>query len=295
MMISKRWGNSCYRLANAQQQAELSNVSLDLSNSIVATIKKRIENGAALPSELLLAELEYQRAELAQTEAQMKIQIAQVTLASMWGATQSNVRMITPTEPDFDRLVNRIPLSVADSSRELRTLDQLLKIKSAETQLVIKESKPNLTLSSGLKRVVVDRSNSFLLGISLPLPFKNPSQGSIIALEAEQKQLSYERKLALNKSRAELRSGVTILENIILRHDLLETRLLPTAEEAYRTTESLYQMGRLPYTSLLEANRSLVELSFEHNDLVLDLWEQIVELERMSGTELLSKKDLTND
>ena len=72
-------------------------------------------------------------------------------------------------------------------------------------------------------------------------------------------------------------------DHLVKRHTTLESTLLPVAEEAYATIHNTYRAGRTPYTSLLEAERSLVGLRFEHNDLVLSIFLQIVELERIVG------------
>ena len=47
-----------YSLAHAQQQVILSQTALELANDIVKNITFRLDRGAALQSELLLAELE---------------------------------------------------------------------------------------------------------------------------------------------------------------------------------------------------------------------------------------------
>lgn len=74
------------------------------------------------------------------------------------------------------------------------------------------------------------------------------------------------------------------LEHISCR--TLDSLLLPTAEKAYQTIQKAYEAGRLPYTQLLEAERSLNDLRFENNDLLMEIHIEIMALEAISGAVL---------
>ncbi|RKX25100.1 MAG: hypothetical protein DRP45_06730 [Candidatus Zixiibacteriota bacterium] len=284
-----------YRLAHAQEWLDLSDISIGLANDIVATMQKRIDKGAALESELLLAQLEQQRARLARADAALEIETAQISLASLWTGDSIGVKVVVPAEPDFETVLSQISESMADSTRELLALDRHQEQLNAERYLVAAESKPNLTLSGGYKRLAADGSSSFVFGLALPLPFRNQNRGTLQSLDAEIQQVDFERQQAHLESTAALASGVAHLRQLNHRRTALEEELLPTAEEAYRTIQILYQSGRLPYTNLLEANRALVELKFERNDIVLALREQIIALEQLGGMILQAHEERNND
>jgi cobalt-zinc-cadmium efflux system outer membrane protein len=134
-----------------------------------------------------------------------------------------------------------------------------------------------------------------MFGLALPLPFGNKNRGTLRSLDADMKRIDLQRQQAQLRSITAVASGVARLRQLGYRHVALHDELLPTAEEAYQTIQTLYQSGRLPYTSLLEANRSLVELRFEHNDMMLALREQIITLERLGGVILQADEDSDND
>jgi cobalt-zinc-cadmium efflux system outer membrane protein len=284
-----------YTLVHAQEQFELSKVSIGLAEDIVATIRDRSDKGAALESELLLARLELQRADLAKSDAATDLLAAQIALATLWAGDPSGVRVVAPVEPKVALILERIPESMADSTRELLVLDRVVEQLNADRRLATVESKPNLTLSGGYKRLTADKSNSLIFGLSLPLPFRNQNRGTLQSLDAELNRVELERKQASLESAAAVASGVARLRQVDRRHDALDNELVPTAEDAYRTIEALYQVGRLPYTNLLEASRSLVELKFEHNDMLLAVREQIIALERLGGVILQADEDSNND
>jgi outer membrane protein TolC len=94
-----------YRLAHAQEQYQLSDISNELAEDIAATIQQRIDKGAALQSELLLAKLELRGAGLARAEAVTGIKTAAISLASLWAEDSGEIRVVIPAEPDFEALL----------------------------------------------------------------------------------------------------------------------------------------------------------------------------------------------
>ena len=76
------------------------------------------------------------------------------------------------------------------------------------------------------------------------------------------------------------------MTQLIEKHATLDSLLLPTADKAYRKLQEAYEAGRVPYTQLLEAERSLIYNSFEHNDMLLAIQEQIITLEQATGVVL---------
>ena len=153
----------------------------------------------------------------------------------------------------------------------------------AAKRLAAAEAKPGITLSGGFKRFEVNNSKSFLFGISLPLPLFNRNQGQTAALEATIRSQEYKQKRARLETKAFLSSAISQLNQLIRRHLALDSLLLPTAENAYKNIEKNYNVGRIPFTSLLEAERSLIELRFQHNDVLNAISEQLIAIEQISG------------
>ena len=282
-----------YTLVHAQQRLVLSATSEELARDVVENIELRITKGAALQSEILLAKLEVQRAQLILEEAQQKVMSAQVDLAALWNAATTEVRVDADPEPELTGILGRVSLLQAeiDSTRTVIGLDRQSAILRAEQSLAGAEARPSITLSGGYKRLEANNSNSLILGVSLPLPFFNRNQGTRESLEAELRSLDYEIDRARLETISGLRSNSLKLEQLVKRHYDLDSLLLPTAEETYKTLQSAYKAGRVPYTQLLEAQRSLNELHFEHNNMLLEIHEQIITLEALTGVTLRIDKE----
>jgi len=277
-----------YQLSHAQERFRLTEKSVDLAESTLENIEFKLRQGAAMQSEMLLAQLEVQRMQLARAEARQELDVAQISLVSLWNGDYFGFSLITPSEPDFKSSTERLLVSLeqTDSTREILTLAQQRDMLRAEQELVKAEARPAITLSGGFRRIEADGSNSFLIGIGLPLPLWNRNQGVSESLQAQMRLLDYQAEQADIEARAEIRSGVTRLRQLIEQHDILDSSLVPTGEEAYQFLQEAYQAGRIPYTSLLEAERTLNELRFEHNDMLLSLYEQIIALERTTGVQV---------
>ena len=282
-----------YTLVHAQQRLVLSTTSEELARDVVENIKLRITKGAALQSEILLAKLEVQRAQLILEEAQQEVMSAQVDLAALWNAATTEISVDADPEPELTGILGRVSSleTEIDSTRTIIGLDRQSAILRAKKSLAGAEARPSVTLSGGYKRLEANNSNSLIFGVSLPLPFFNRNQGTRESLEAELRSLDYEIDRARLETVSGLRSNSLKLEQLVKRHYDLDSLLLPTVEEAYKTLQSAYKAGRVPYTQLLEAQRSLNELHFEHNNMLLEIHEQIITLEALTGVTLRIDKE----
>jgi len=282
-----------YTLAHAQQNVILSQASVALAKEIVENITHRLDRGAALQSEQLLAQLEEQRSQLALDQADQEVLAIEATLVSLWRGTPWGLRVATSNEPDFSGIVDHVSsfLDQIDSSRDIIQMLSESAALQAEKTLVVAEAKPAITLSGGFKRLEENNSNSFLFGISLPIPFLNRNQGKRESIDARLNSLKYKIEQSKSETKATIQSQSIRLRLLIDNHATLDSLLLPTAEHAYRTLQKAYDAGRVPYTQLLEAERYLNDIGLEHNDMLLAIQEQIIELEYLSGVAMPVEKE----
>jgi cobalt-zinc-cadmium efflux system outer membrane protein len=282
-----------YSLSHAQQKEELSRKSVDLASKIVENIKYRLDKGAALHSELLLAQLEEQRALLALEQAKQDKAAKEALLTALWMTNSSGIKVSVNGEPDHEYLLAKIDVlqDKIDSSRQILLTRNELNILEAEKKLVNAESRPAITLSGGVKRFEVDKSRSFLFGISLPIPLFNRNQGMLQSIDSRIRSLEIYAEQQRVETAAGIRSQSIQLKKLIDGHATIDSILLPTSEKAYQTLQNAYEAGRVPYVQLLEAERALNDLNFEHNDMLLAIQEQVIELESLTGVILSAEKE----
>lgn len=273
------------KLMYSQRQKELADSSVVLAESIVTSIKYKMKQGAALQSELLLAQLEYGRSQLTNNEAQQELKSSQIKLASLWNSTLSNIYITAPEEPELKIAIDKLHTLLVDpyTSRGVERLHFRNNRIKAEKKYASVETSPTLKLSGGFKRNEFDNSNSFLFGISIPLPISNRNQGKKASLEAALLANEYQQQREKIEANSNLNSAILRVNQLIEQHMFLDTLLLPTAENIYKTFVETYNVGRIPYTTLLEAERSLIGLRFEHNDVLFSIYQQLILIERISG------------
>jgi len=280
-----------YALVHAQNRSLLGDSSVALAQSVIDDITFRIERGVGLQAERALAQLELQRVGLARDEIQQELLVARTELTSFWGSADTGITVFSSDEPDLDGILTQLPVLGAqfDSTRHVLLLMREAGTLQAARQLAQAEVRPSLTLSGGYKHLKSDGSSTLLFGIALPLPFFDRNRGTIAGLDAQLHSLEYRQERARHEASAVVRGSVTRLNQLVKRHSTLDTLLLPTASDVYHQLQQAYVAGRIPYSSLLEAERALIDLRFEHNDMILAIHEQIIEIERITGAILNAK------
>lgn len=270
-------------LGHAQRRLRLTQDAVNLASDIATAARIRVDLGAAMQSELLMGQLETVTAELQVAEATSELEIARTELIALW---QGDASAVIVAETDFDPTVTvRIDVlqGLIEGSRDVRSLEAEAALSEAELNLERSGAKPNLSLSGGFKRAKVDGSNSFVLGVGFPLPFLNRNQGNIVSLEARQDVLRLSRQQALLNATADFETSKRRIEQQVSRYRMIRAQVLPKAEETYISLKSAYKKGKLPYFTLLEAQRIFLDLRFELNDIGLIIKHEIVALERLLG------------
>lgn len=272
-----------FEVVHSQERVKLSLEASQNARSIVETAQVRVERGAALRSEFLLGELEFERAQLNLAQAESDLESARERLSSLWEKPFSSFSVQHP-QAEMETLadVKRLRSLIAES-REIRALDREEQTTKARADLERSNGKPSLTLSGGVKRLESDNANSFIIGAGLPLPFFNRNQGSTASLKASLEALKLQRKQALTDTETEFNFRERRLAQLASRYQILKTSILPKAGETYSSLESAYASGRIQYSMLLEVRRTLVDLRFELNDTDLAIRQELVALERLLG------------
>jgi len=281
-----------YSLLHAQSRLELTDKAARLAREVAEAAGVRVEKGAALASEQLLGRLEFERAQREVVLAETELESARRSLAALWRGDQRNIGTVIP-DPGLETLPDLASLkSYLKGSREVvrcgfeeTGVNGLLHLEKTNRL-------PSPILSGGYRRSQADGTCTYLVGVGIPLPLFNRNQGTISSLKAQSDALKSAREQALTNVEAELETIHQRLNSLLENRASLRTLILPKAEEAYRSLKRAYELGRIPYTALLEGEQTLMEVRFEVNDLDLAMRQEMVALERLLGIDL---KDITGN
>jgi cobalt-zinc-cadmium efflux system outer membrane protein len=281
-----------YALLHAQNKLRMTEEAVRLALEVAEAATIRVEKGTALSSERLLAQLDFEQARIEAVFAETELENARRNLAALWRGSEQDFKVVdsspsTTTLPDLAVLKSLLEQSreVVKWTLEQANLNALLNLEKANRL-------PSPTLSGGYKRSEADRTNTYLVGIGIPLPLFNRNQGSIGSLRTQSDAAKSAREQALVNAEAELEAIHQRLNTLLSNRASLQALILPKAEEAYRSLKRAYQLGRVPYATLLEGEQTLIEVRFELNDLDLAIRQEIIGLERLLGIDL---RDMINN
>ena len=276
-----------YLQVHAQNSLALAKDATDLAATMTTSVESRLEQGAAMISELLLSELELQQARLEQAQMEYELASAQDDLASLWGGGEVGlVAVDSGLDPGVLRRLESLQPDLEQSREVMLAKSQEEQLK-AQMSLQRAENKPSLTLSGGYKHVRADGTNSFILGLALPLPFFDRGQGNTRALLAEAEAAGLAHQQAIISAGLEYRSLARKLKQFSARRKMIYEIILPQSQETYRSLGQAYEKGKVIYSVLLQGEQTLIELRAELNDLDLALVEQVIALEQLLGIRLL--------
>jgi cobalt-zinc-cadmium efflux system outer membrane protein len=280
-----------YTMLHAQKKLRLAEDAAQLGFEVAEAARVRLEKGVALSSEQLLAQLGFEHARIEAVFAETELGNARRNLAALWRGGEEDFKVVdsnppTPALPDLGVLKSYLEESreVVGWTLEQANLNALLNLEKTHRL-------PSPTISGGFKRSEADGTNTFLLGLGIPLPLFDRNQGAISSLRVQSEAAISAREQVLVNAEAELGAIHQRLSTLLSNRASLQTLILPKAEEAYQSLKRAYQLGRIPYATLLEGEQSLIEVRFELNDLDLAIRQEIIALERLLGIDL---RDITN-
>jgi len=116
---------------------------------------------------------------------------------------------------------------------------------------------PDITASGGIRRFAEGRETAFVVGVSIPLPFRDRNRGNIEAAQSESIAANAALSLSrLNASRARYDASI-MLGAADVRLEALAGSGIAQAEEAVRIANIGYSAGRFSLVELIDAQNAL--------------------------------------
>ncbi len=95
---------------------------------------------------------------------------------------------------------------------------------------------------------------------------------------------------AQTMTRASIREYFTKVQASRRLIDLYKTSILPQSEQAVKVSESAYQTDRIDFLNLLDSQRAVLDFRLEYYQTLAQYGQQLAELERRVGRDLLGPK-----
>lgn len=208
-----------------------------------------VEVGREPPLRALRADAALAEARARLVEAEAESLSARTALATLWAGGEAP---LVPAEfPDI--LPPASLMSEAQESLTYRVARAESTAAAAEIERQRSLRIPDPTVSAGVRRFGESGDNAFLVGVSIPLPFRDRNQGNIAAAEARLRAANAREAVALADYEQAVATARARYLGAEARVETLSQTSLPQAEEALRLVRIGYRNGRFPLIEVLAA------------------------------------------
>lgn len=249
----------------SERRLELVTRELELARATKSLTETRVETGDASPAQLtrlvvpiVTAELNVARAGRMRTAAFQSLSLSWAERSMSFEHISGDLGAIMPP-PSAESLVQYIAgnPSVARWAVEVS-------VRVAERRLAKAEAVPDLVGRFGIRRHRESGDDSFVVGLSLPLPLFDRGQAQIESTRAGEAATQERQLAAVLQVEGLLNNTYAALANAYDEAVVLRDRALPAAEQAYRDTQLAFKEGKLRFLDVLDAQRTLFELQTRH-------------------------------
>lgn len=270
-------------VAFAQENLMMATDRRALANEVFSSIASKVEAGKAAPLQQSRAEMVLAKSELVLEKARRYLEVKKKQLASLWGDCEADFEGVD--FPLFDlKPLSEFCLLLDQQENNPDLLQWDVQIAQAEAVIALEKAAavPDLTVTAGYE-IENQGGNSWMLGVSFPLPVFDRNQGNISRAEWALCQLYEKQRAEIVRLRAELTLTYEEAHNSYLTGVAYQKRLLATAQEAFDGARAGYAQGKYDYFELLDAQSTLFEVRDEFMQTLMEYHSQKADLYRLVG------------
>lgn len=243
-----------------QEKLQVAQDAVELAQSSLELIRRRVERGAAPEAERLRAQAALTQARLHQRALAAELESRKLALSTLWGAGEVDFSTLAGdlyhlTQPaDFQTLFDR----VADSPA-LQVFASESRLRDAQLALIRSQSGTDIQWSLGVRRFEVNGAAALTAGVSVPLAAGRRNRGEVQAALAERQIVDYDRDVALLALHARLFAAWQTHQYSAAAARQMRSEVLPDLEQALEQTQRAYAQGRYNYADWVAAQRELLD------------------------------------
>ncbi len=277
-----------FSLYQIQKQIEQQRKFVELNEEILKTISERVKAGRTSPAEESKVKVALTNSRIELDRLQRSFSSIQAQLNSLLGTTGKNLIPATalfdsisvpPTREEITGNIEEIP--------SIKLLQNEVNIREAALELERSLAVPDLTVNGGVRYLNELKTNSFVAGVSIPLPFFNRNQGNIQSAEVRLEQMDAIKNTRRLNVIAQLNTAYNNLLSAYNNSQQLKNSIIPEAENAYEITRQGYIQGRFAFIDLLDAQRTLFETQTQFLLELSDYYNSLIEIENVTGKNLI--------
>jgi cobalt-zinc-cadmium efflux system outer membrane protein len=274
-------------VVNRQERLKLAEDALAVATRTRDVVAERVRVGRTSDAEQATASIKAARAQLLAERLQRELEISRVDLAMLWGSRAPNYShaegdlFAFPELREFAEFEQRLM-----QSPELLRITAEANIDQARRRLAEATSKPDISLSGGVRQLAETDDTALVFSISIP--FGNADRARAATKEAD--MLLAKSPLAAEELRLKLLSALNgFYEHLRLSRRQAETLrqdLIPQGEDAVSLYEWGFELGSYTLFELSDAQERLLSLRAEALQAATDYQQTLIRIEQLLGGNL---------
>lgn len=260
--------------------------NIDIVRRVARVAESKVSAGKAGQADALKAQVELSKLQGLLEFKAHEVQVAEAELSAMMGREPGPLPR--PEEPSEPAVPAEAELQHHASSRNPMLRAAALEATRAEAEAALAKAEllPKVMLQYRRRRTPMSgATHDAVAGFTVPLWLWSPAARIRESSEARAAARADAEGARLG-TMAGVRSTFGHWTAAVRLSEVYRTAVLPQAESALRTAEAAYQSDRGGFLDLLDAQRSLLELTLEHERLRAEAQMHRGELEDMVGQEL---------
>ena len=255
------------KVLNSQERVKLAETGLELAQTTLTEVNKRVGAAVAAEADLGRAEASVNQAELILAAEKRQLEANKVVLANLWGSYKPNFETATGSLFAFSEAMSFEALfNQAQQNPQLERFAAETRVRDAQVRLARTQQVADLTWSVGIRRDEGLNDSALVAGVSVPLFSRQRAQGDIESALAARNEVSYRRQDMLLQLHAQLYRAYSGREQAIASISKLQQQIIPKLTKSLEQTQTGYQRGLYSYLEfltvrqdLLGARRSVIE------------------------------------
>ena len=286
-----------------QARNERSAVLLDLESEILEEYRDSIkvycsyiqdiyEGGGVSRFDARKSRIMAMEADNALRASQRAMSSAFTLLASMTNCDITNIELVSPLKVDPVDTTGTAAENLISSNPEFLAAQSEVSISGCERTLESTAWLPEMELTYFVRQEMLpDDEDQWALQLQLAIPiwFWWGGYGEIQASRARFKRAraelaSYQMVLSSESERL-----IQEIRTYYEQYDLYRSEMLPLVEDEYQMVHLNFPLGTGTYMDLIEVQEELKDVREEYVEIIFDLYEKKIELDRLCGKSIVDR------
>jgi cobalt-zinc-cadmium efflux system outer membrane protein len=267
-----------------QEQLSLAADGTTLAREALDAVSRRVSAGASAELDRYVAQTRLARAELDERRTHSALDAARVQLGVLWGEEHPRFAAATgdlfslPTLASFEQLRARL-----ERNPDLLRFASEARVREATLALARAQSRPDIDVAAGVRRLEDLDAEAFVLSFSMPLGSTRRAAPAIRGAQADLNRLALEERAARLELFGTLYGFSHALDQARDAMTALRGPILEQAQKALSQAQRGYRAGRYAYLMLADAQTQLLEIRREAITAAAEYHLAALEIERLTG------------